>query len=521
MIIDSSLRCTETEITTFFKSSLDEVTKLLTLPNPEYQNAKRFSKSKFFVTAPKYLTYLEKEGKDYLLPRYIFDDTILKKFPKHLRINNGRTGSYSLKDTFKLRDYQVTFEKTNKDALSDTSGLLIEMPCGHGKTVMAIYLTYKYRKMSQTMVVVPTYYLAKQWKKSIEYFTTASVYIVSSTDSKIPLDSDFTIIVTDLFSVRSLPKEFVDNVGHVILDEAHRMGAETYLPILKDIPAKYRTALTATFRRADGVHKILKYHFGKHIQMLNQFPKPKVYTVRTGVTIRGTLSKNTYPTKNLIEYMEARHIPFYETKTTVDFFTDFITLLDKDLEKRVITKTLYKEITRCIKAANNLAYTSVDSHLNAHSGRRKIVIKIITEALKAGRTVLFISKRKDVLKSLGEYFKKYKPMIIISETNNRTPEEEDYLQNRCRLVFGVTQLTKEGLDIDRLDTLLLHLPMKDTEQPIGRIARLHPTKKPPLAIYLLDNHPMLYSTYRSAQKIMAINGEVMGEVTLKGLLRVL
>ena len=36
-------------------------------------------------------------------------------------------------------------------------------------------------------------------------------------------------------------------------------------------------------------------------------------------------------------------------------------------------------------------------------------------------------------------------MLIISETKERTPEEEAYLQNECRLIFGVTQLAKEGL----------------------------------------------------------------------------
>lgn len=106
-------------------------------------------------------------------------------------------------------------------------------------------------------------------------------------------------------------------------------------------------------------------------------------------------------------------------------------------------------------------------------------------------------------------------MVIVSETAKRTEEEDYYLQNECRLVLGVTQLAKEGLDIDRLDTLIIHLPMKDTEQAIGRIARLHPTKKQPKAFYLLDNFPITQAVFTNAKKFLKINGDFKGVLSLK------
>ena len=90
----------------------------------------------------------------------------------------------------------------------------------------------------QTLVLVPTYYLAKQWQQRISEATTCSSIVIGSSDTEIPVDKDFTIVVMDLFSCRVLPEELVRNVGHVIMDEAHRTGAETYLPILQEIPAK-------------------------------------------------------------------------------------------------------------------------------------------------------------------------------------------------------------------------------------------------------------------------------------------
>lgn len=158
------------------------------------------------------------------------------------------------------------------------------------------------------------------------------------------------------------------------------------------------------------------------------------------------------------------------------------------------------------------SYTTMDSYLNEHSGRRKQVLSLLKACLESGRTVLFLSKRKDVLKTLHKYgkFQKYNPVLVISETNSRTEEEEDILQNKTRLVLGITQLAKEGMDIDRLDTLIIHLPMKDTEQAIGRIARILEGKKQPIVFYLLDDCPYTYAVFNNAQKFMKINADYKG-----------
>ena len=106
-------------------------------------------------------------------------------------------------------------------------------------------------------------------------------------------------------------------------------------------------------------------------------------------------------------------------------------------------------------------------------------------------------------------------MLVVSETNKRTDEENRYLQKECRLILGVTQLAKEGLDIDRLDTLIIHLPMADTEQAVGRISRLCEGKKTPMCLYLLDDCPVAYSVFSKAKKSFSVNAEYKGDFTLK------
>lgn len=380
-------------------------------------------------------------------------------------------------------------------------------------TVCSIHIAYM--RGVQSLILVPTYYLAKQWKQRIEEMTTASVFIIQSTTKEMPLDADFTIMVMDLFTGRELPSELIKNVGHVILDEAHRIGAETYLPILDSIPAMYRTALTATFRRTDGVHKILKYHFGEHLNMPNRFPRPRVYGLQTGMEIKSFLSKNKPHTK-FVEFLDAINYPYNETKGVIHL-ADHPILKEKAEEfktKKCINQTQYNEITRCIRQLSQAPYTTLDSYLTEHPKRMKVVISLIQQCLDAGRTILFLSKRKGTLKTLNRLFAKYKPMMIVSETSKRTPEQEEYLQNECKLILGVTQLAKEGLDIDRLDTLIIHLPMKDTEQAIGRISRLCEGKCEPICFYLLDKHPITFAVFNNAKKFMKINADYKGERTL-------
>lgn len=503
---ESNLHLTEKDIINF-GSSLAEVTKDLTLPNPEYENFIRFKKGSFYKKIDKHICYLQKDGDKFVLPRYYFGE------PEKLTWV-GKPLSTNL---FKaeLREYQMEFFEKHSEILKRGTGQLFEASCGSGKTVIAIYHALKVGRKS--LVLVPTYYLANQWKLRIEEFTDCTCTVVTAMAKEVPMDSDFTIVVMDTFSVRVLPKELTKNIGHVILDEAHRAGADTYLPILNEIPAKFRTALTATFRRADGVHKILKFHFGEHLKMESRFPPAKLYTIPTGVTVRGAVNRNVFTDRAFTYLEEATKINLTANFAEFEAPKKWEETLNEKLRSREINKTTYMEISRPIRKAVKLQYTTVEGYLSENSRRRKILVKLVRESLNAGRTVLFLSKRKATLKIMYKLFKDVKPMLIISETNSMNEKDKEYLQNKCPLVLGVIQLAKEGLDIDRLDTLILDLPMKDTEQAIGRILRQHPDKKSPLCIYPIDNCPLSYAVFNNAKKFIKINAEYMGNVYLSGI----
>lgn len=516
MKVASNILVTEKELSKL-GINLTQLIEDLTLPNPEYANQMRFGKGRFYKKIDKTICYLRKDGDQYIIPRYYAGEL------------DGIYGTHGREltstHTIKLRDYQEVFFNDNWGIIENTTGLLLEASCGMGKTIMGIWLAY-YRGV-QTMVLVPTYYLAKQWKQRIEEISNATCTIIRSTDTEIPTDNDFTIIVTDLFNCRILPTELISNVGHVILDEAHRMGAETYLPILDEIPARFRTALTATFRRTDGVHKILRFHFGSHIKLPSCFPRPFAYGLKTGVSVQGCVSKNK-PYEHFLDFMEMNYKAFEKIQETPGAIVydskqnnKLRDIADKEVKLGIITKTQHKQICSCLRKGGEMAYPTVEAFLNENAGRRKTTIKLIQECMDAGRTVLFLSKRKDTLKALHKYFEKYNPMLIVSETNSRSEEDEKYLQTKCPLIFGVNQLAKEGLDIDRLDTLIIHLPMADTEQAIGRISRLCDGKKQPIAFYLVDKCPLTFATFSKAKKTFEINAEYKGDITLSQVLDIL
>lgn len=520
MDISSNIILRESEIERL-GTTLDKVKQDLTLPNAQYESIARFGKSKWALSrVPKYICYVKEIGGRYVLPRYYFGtDIILNAGDGDYRVKGSPLTDATFVGT--LRGYQQDF--LADFSLVTNSGVLLEAACGSGKTVLGIYLSLARGK--RTLVLVPTYYLAKQWKERIEQFTRCSCQILTSKDSKIRVDADFTIAVLDLFSVRVLPSALTDTIGTVVLDEAHRVGAETYLPILDEIPAYYRMALTATFRRADGVHKILQYHFGTHYKMESRFPRPRVYAIDTGVSFDRLVSK-AKPYERALQFFEDTGIPYKETKGAVAFPNSYcgktmeILFTQYSLEHK-LNKVYSKEVLSFLKRGQELQYATVDTYLNEDCARMKMTISVIKRCLEAGRTILFLSKRKDTLRTLTKYFAEYKPMLIVSETNSRTEEEETYLQTKCRLIFGVTQLAKEGLDIDRLDTLIIHLPMKDTEQAVGRVSRLCEGKQHPLCLYLLDNVPVTWAVFKNAKKFFSINGEFKQVINLRGLKSVL
>ena len=496
----------------------EQADKDLKIKNPVWVSKLRFTGSQYWkATTAEYLTFYVEDKDTFTLPRNY-------SLPvRSLLVDNTVAGkAITFSTSIVLRPYQESYFYDFPSIYSSNDKVL-NVPCGAGKTLLGLWLSKRYSVV--TLILVPTHFLAVQWANRISEFTSATYHVWKSTDKEIPEDKDFYIVSFDLFTVRVFPEFLKKNVGHVILDEAHRMGAQTYLPILSELPAKRRTALTATFRRDDGMHKILAYHFGTVYTMDYLPPKPTVHAVTMGTKKVGhclTLSDNTKP---LIEFLDFINVPYTTTKSTIQYeYNDSYIgrLVSLKLYYKIKDAKWYAQVKSQLKKSKKQSFVILDTYLSQEFYRRRKTSIIIRKCLEHGRNVLFISKRKQVLKSLYREFASYKPVLIVSgSTNKMTPEERQYMQKEAKLILGVSQLAKEGLDIDRLDTLILHLPIKDTEQAVGRINRVVKDKEHPIVLYLMDNNSMCRGMFNASKKFLAINASIGPEVSWNNISKVL
>jgi superfamily II DNA or RNA helicase len=390
---------------------------MLTIPNPKIG----------LKGEPDTLCFLFKSEDYYVFPRNMFSRRDFTTYSYH--INQAKPLSEHTNE-IKLRGYQKAIDQGIKQ--SKVHDFVLNAPCGHGKTVMGVNLISYFNQ--KTLILLPTRFLMRQWYNSISSMLKGlKVVTVNPAKYKFNPEDDVVIMSLDLMSGREFEEEFYANFGTVVMDEAHRMGARSYYPIISRVACKTRIALTATMRRKDGADKILMYDFGKLFSIDNQFPPAKVYGLNTYVKI---------PMKDVSIYRGRKLMP---------------------------------------------QYAKFDSYIASNEERNNLLFDQLMKLHKAGRRVIFIGKRKEALIAMYERMKVVVPdcLLVISETNK--DDTMDKVYKGASFIFGISQLAEEGLDCPSADTLVLHNPIGDCEQAVGRILRDVPGKKEPIVLYPVDD----------------------------------
>lgn len=536
IIVSSNLKVDKKYLT---KRQVDEIEDLLAVPNPEYTAQARFGR--FYKDVPAELTYLEDGGKYWILPKnFPIEDYCPGVTPIEKLCFGDREVSMYFKGV--LRPYQDEYVKE-----IDYSGLfnyIMECPCGHGKTVLGLYQAAKYGY--RTLILVPTNFLAEQWENACKVFIGGAnvVRAKSSTKDLGYQDADIFIISFDLLqsrdsedSIKQLPEDFFKCWGTVLLDEAHKVGAVTYHPIIDKLPCKARMALSATFRRHDGMERILEYDFGTRFKMPLRFAKAKFQPFLTGIDMGPLINIG----------------PIMKTKTGSKFFPQFLRFLkDNNFEYTEIGGMIeliddYKELTTCVEDAFEAKYLNMgqymaflrycnkfkefaittstalmDSYLCALSKRNRLLLVLTYRCILRGRYPLVLCKRKSTLYIFEKWLKArgVKTCLIVSETNDGTLLEYAN-SSECEVLLGINQLAKEGMDVARLDTLIIINPMKDMEQPIGRIIREYEDKFPALVLYPLDSFKTCQGIYFASRSITKNNADLMKPITYEQVLEII
>lgn len=162
------------------------------------------------------------------------------------RLDEGDTLSIKLLENLELRDYQQDWVE---HFLERKSGVFVG-PSGSGKTVAAIAAMAELN--GETLILVPTQELARQWKEELVEKTSLGPYDIGQYHSNEKKIRPVTVATYDTAAMSRHRKLFNDREWRlVIADECHHAVANTWKRF-REIQSKARLGLSATPIRESG-----------------------------------------------------------------------------------------------------------------------------------------------------------------------------------------------------------------------------------------------------------------------------
>ncbi len=406
---------------------------------------------------PKFYEKERMRFQTYPEPRFIFDGEQLPDslvlprgvLEKCIELANEAGGQVTIRDVRpvhkKLKcgfkgDLLPEQSAAIKQLLANETGVLCAPP-GSGKTVMACAVIAK-RKIP-TLILVHRQELLEQWKEQLSRFLGIPIKQIGifSGAKKRPSKKIDIATILSLKGIEDL-EEFFSSYGQIIIDECHHIPAVTFESVLKRSSARYFLGLTATPYRKDGHQKILFMQCGP-----------------------------------------VRH----EIKTSGD----------QMISKRVVVRETTFKLPEYLGLQPPIHL--VWDELTADDGRLELVAADVVEAVKASRFPLVISDRKEHLESIEKKISAISSTIKISrldgtmgkKVRKRIIEEirGTAEQNAPMCLLATASLIGEGVDIPRLDTLILAMPISfkgRVVQYAGRLHRQWPGKKDVVIYDYLD-----------------------------------
>ena len=355
-------------------------------------------------------------------------------------LSSGSPISFSFDDgvSSQLRSVQeealaILIERLNRATPAAPQGATLCLPCGFGKTRTAIFAIQ--RLGVKTLVLASHSHLLVQFSKEAQRLSPNIVVAKLPKKPEIPLDPDAHIIFGTLQSVycRAYPSRYWESVGLVVIDEAHHLAAPTFCQAICKLPACRILALTATPERKDGRENL-------------------IYLLAGDTAFRVYRPKDARVTVKFLRYP-----------------------LDVGVEPKAFS-SMYQTVGERMVLLGKL---SLVEERNA-----ALVTKL--KKLVADRAgILVLCKLINHLHLLAELcgFPPEQFGFFTGQENQQAREESA----KKLVIFATFDMAKEGLDIPRLDTLVLGSPAENTIQCMGRILRELPGKKNPSVVDVFDD----------------------------------
>jgi superfamily II DNA or RNA helicase len=459
--IDSMLRLQEVS-----PRVLEQVKAELTIKNPDHVKKKAMGLSRW-AWGPEYVKlWSEKDingKKEYILPRGYYA-RLLEILGGWVPVKDNRIVLQPVKFPKKpeLRDYQLPAIQKAKDW---QQGVII-MPCGSGKTECADGIVAELRQ--PTLWITHTMDLLKQsMDRAVSRLGLTGRQIGIIQGENMSIGTHMTFATVQTLAKRDL-SEIKNMFGCVIVDESHLCfkddaKSRMFADVISQFPAYYRFGMTASEYRSDGLIETMFHIIG-----------PKIYEVAQDDPRLMTMMPR-------VEFIE----------------TDF---------------------EYAPEEGEMLNVQQMISEMKYDSGRDSILKMVLEMAI--GGCCLVLGDSLDHLRILKEYtelFLGQKAAFVCGETPKKEREKimADMRAGKYQYLFATYQLAKLGLDIPRLNLLVLATPKRDktsVQQAVGRIMRPFEGKGQPVVYDIWDSKvPQLRYWARERVKVYRSLGcEIVG-----------
>ena len=345
-------------------------------------------------------------------------------------------------------------------------GGIITLPCGKGKTVLALFIACHLKV--RTLVIVNKTCLKQQWCEAISTFTNGSCGEIQGKRVDVE-NKDFVVAMLQSLSgvtkdgeVKYHPSLFAD-FGLVIVDETHNIATTVFVRALMLAGnQRYTLGLSATPKRRDGAERVYQWFLGPQLYFEKRAPDSRVQLF----SLSRPLDQNVQIRINAIE-------------------------------AQVLTKRRRDGGTAILSAL-------VDGEDSIP--RNNCIIDLLWATVQnPKRCVVVLSDRINQLSMLYVLFERLNTNGSVHAINYYGKQKPKQIDDDVRVIFATYKMLGEGFDHKALNCLIFaspHSGNKSTlEQTVGRILRKFEEDTPPLLIDLNDEGSATIARWSRIRKI--------------------
>jgi superfamily II DNA or RNA helicase len=346
-------------------------------------------------------------------------------------------------------------------------GGMLQVGCGQGKTVCALAVIARLGRKAAVLVNNGKT-LEPQWIRRVqEFMPGARVGVVRQKKCDIAA-CDIVVCSIQSLMRRDYPQALMDQIGTVVVDEAHHIGARMFSQAMRQFSARHTLGLSATPDRKDGLRKYVEWMLGP-------------------VVVR---RPTDFSRVVVLRYVWA------DSKVEAHASTC------GPQQRALMIKDALADYARSVVAL-------------------RVVRSVI--AASAHRCVLVLSERVAQVEEFAAWCTRALPGVATAMMHGKVSEQQlRAADESARIVVATYGMANEALDISRLDTLVALTPMVGfIEQIVGRVVRIHPTKRVPLVVDLVDNVGLFAgmarkrATWYDGQRVRAVHRAELCAATME------